>query len=263
MTIEEMREQKKRLHLTNRELASKAGLPLSTVAKVLSGITENPRRDTVMAIEKVLSSGKSRELYPATYRRDPYERPGRYTIEKYEAMPEERAELIDGILYDLASPTGRHQQTVMQIWKALDNCKEEHNMACLVQAAPFDVELLPGEATIVQPDVCVFCTDPAMGLRKRAVGSPDFVCEVLSPSSRFRDSHLKLYKYRKAGVKEVWLVSIDKGEVEAYCFAAGRDDPDTYTFSDRVPVWISEGRCEVDFSVISRRIAFGVDIEDA
>ena len=39
-----------------------------------------------------------------------------YTIEDYYALPEDtRAELIDGVLYDMASPSVRHQDIAMQV----------------------------------------------------------------------------------------------------------------------------------------------------
>ena len=270
----------------------------STVAKVLSGVTENPRRDTIEALESVLFrvdlSGEERfckkapaNLYgnPSFVREtgyvygssvkkreegDSYEeneteddayskrwqsRQKHFTIADYEALPEERrAELIDGRLYDLGAPTGIHQQVVLLIWEALRTCKKEHDMSCIVQAAPFDVQAWPDEETIVQPDVMVFCTDPSMALKARATTAPDFICEVLSPATAFRDRHLKLYKYRIAGVKEVWLVSVRDRSVEVYRFVDGCEDPDLFTFSDKVPVRISEGRCEVDFDSISREL---------
>lgn len=298
MTIEEMRQRKKAMHLTNQELAGMAGLPVSTVAKVLSGVTENPRRNTIEALESVLFRGAlpGEECFSKGAPVNPYGNPsfvketgyvygssvkkqgvgtsfgenetetgayseGRkssrrhFTIADYEALPEERrAELIEGRLYDLAAPTGIHQQFVMRIWKALDNCIEKHDMKCIAQAAPFDVQAWPEEDTIVQPDVMVFCTDPTMALKARATTAPDFICEVLSPSTAFRDRHLKLYKYRIAGVKEVWLVSLRDRSVEVYRFIDGCDDPDRFSFSDKVPVRISEGQCEVDFEAISREL---------
>lgn len=39
-----------------------------------------------------------------------------YTVEDYYALPEDtHAELIDGVLYDMASPSMRHQNIAMQV----------------------------------------------------------------------------------------------------------------------------------------------------
>ena len=54
MIIQEIKERKKKLGMTNRELAERSGVPLSTVAKVLGGTTLRPRIDTIRALEAVL-----------------------------------------------------------------------------------------------------------------------------------------------------------------------------------------------------------------
>ena len=84
-------------------------------------------------------------------------------------------------------------------------------------------------------------------------GAPEFVMEVLSPSTREKDQLIKLNKYKKAGCREVWIVDPDKYRVTVYDF---RSDswPDIYTFDDRVPVAISEGKCEIDFTKIKKKL---------
>ena len=175
-----------------------------------------------------------------------------HTIEDYLALPDERrVEMIDGHYYDMASPTGIHQQISLLIWRELFQCIEDHGMPCSVQAAAFDVQL--DLHTVVQPDVMVFCRDPSQAFAVRATTPPDLVIEVLSRSTAFRDRHLKLFKYRQAGVKEVWLVSPEKRTVEVYLFENG-EEPEIYTFDGKVPVHLSQGRCAIDFSGIRRRI---------
>ena len=175
-----------------------------------------------------------------------------HTIEDYLALPDERrVEMIDGRFYNMASPTGIHQQISLLIWRELFQCIEDHGMPCSVQAAAFDVQL--DLHTFVQPDVMVFCRDPSQAFAVRATTPPDFVIEVLSRSTAFRDRHLKLFKYREAGVKEVWLVSPEKQTVEVHLFE-NEEEPVTYTFDGKVPVHLSEGRCAIDFSEIRGRI---------
>ena len=58
MTLEELRSQKKALHMTNQDIADLCGLPLGTVQKVLAGITRSPRYDTMMRLEQVLKPKK-------------------------------------------------------------------------------------------------------------------------------------------------------------------------------------------------------------
>ena len=54
MTIHEMQKRKRELGYTNEMISQLSGLPLSTVQKVLGGITSSPRRATVEALEKIL-----------------------------------------------------------------------------------------------------------------------------------------------------------------------------------------------------------------
>ena len=322
MIIQEIKERKKKLGMTNRELAERSGVPLSTVAKVLGGTTLRPRIDTIRALEAVLGGeagydtarliqqeGAAMEagdfyIYGSNVRKEDSPRshsseekgnvnensktrdiPRKgdlygheirmgdeaysvesikkrsggiraplHTVEDYLALPDEcRVEMIDGRFYDLAAPGGIHQQIVMRLWKKLDNCIEEHGMPCTAQASPFDVQL--DDYTIVQPDVMVFCRDPLQVYADRATAAPDLVIEVLSKSTAFRDRHLKLFKYQKAGVGEVWLVSPEKQDVEVFLFEENREEPERYTFDDKVPVHISNGSCSIDFADIHRKLA--------
>ena len=281
MAFENLRKRKKELKLTNKDLAEKSGIPISTVSKILGGTTAKPRRDTLRALEKVLfedpeerlpdsmmiqnsscrraddSSHLLQAVEAAQYGRPtempavlaspqyvygsnaemnggntaavadsapdrPADTPGTprriYTLEDYLKLPDERrVELIDGRFYDMAAPTGMHQTIVMHIWSALFTCITAHNANCVAQASPFDVQLDSDIYTVVEPDVMVFCSHPEAALSVRAVGAPEFVCEVLSPSTAFRDKHLKLFKYLHAGVKEVWLVDREHDRIEVYC----------------------------------------------
>ena len=130
-------------------------------------------------------------------------------------------EMIDGRFYNMASPTGIHQQISLLIWRELFQCIEDHGMPCSVQAAAFDVQL--DLHTVVQPDVMVFCRDPSQAFAVRATTPPDFVIEVISRSTAFRDRHQKLFKYREAGVKEVWLVSPKNRQWKCICLKTKRN----------------------------------------
>ena len=64
MTLQEMKERKQELGYSNEQLAERSGLPLSTVQKIMGGITKSPRRSTIEALEKVLSPDRSRVSAP-------------------------------------------------------------------------------------------------------------------------------------------------------------------------------------------------------
>ena len=56
MDINDLKKMKKDSGMTNAKIAELSGIPLSTVNKIFSGATKNPRYATLLAIEQVLSS---------------------------------------------------------------------------------------------------------------------------------------------------------------------------------------------------------------
>ena len=117
-----------------------------------------------------------------------------------------------------------------------------------------DVHLLKDGKTMVQPDILVLC-DISKLTEKRIEGAPDFVAEILSPSTRRKDMTLKLSKYTEAGVREYWI--IDHKEKKVIVYDIENDAlPQIYGFRDKVPVAIFDGRCQVDFAEIDDTLEF-------
>ena len=83
----------------------------------------------------------------------------------------------------------------------------------------------------------------------RIYGAPDFIAEILSPSTRKKDFTLKLSKYSNAGVREYWIIDPDKEAIVVYDLEH-LDIPAVYGFQDTVPVRIWNGECVVDFAKI-------------
>ncbi len=79
-------------------------------------------------------------------------------------------------------------------------------------------------------------------------GAPDWIIEVVSPSSRSMDYNKKLFKYRTAGVREYWIVDPMKQLIMVYNFE--QDIFKQHSFSDKVKVEIYQD-FEIDFSGIS------------
>ena len=275
MTITEMNERKRELGYTDARISELSGVPLSTVRKVLGGITKAPRYDTIKALEKVLGketagSGYNSRISDNETTAFSYDscmtsgapqgvreaqpvysikKQGEYTLEDYLAIPDERrVELIDGVIYDMSSPLGHHQIIAGQIYFHLVSYISGKGGPCIPFIAPIDVQLDCDDKTIVQPDVLILC-DRSKYTPQRIVGAPDFVVEVLSKSTREKDMFLKLNKYRSAGVREYWMVDPDKKTVIAYHFE-NDDDLSFYTFRDKVPVGIYGGDCVIDFAPI-------------
>lgn len=180
---------------------------------------------------------------------------GGYTLEDYYALPDERrVELIDGVFYDMAAPTGIHQLIAGRIHADLLRYIDAKKGNCVPFIAPFDVQLDCDDKTMVQPDVLIICDREK--LKNRALrGAPDFVVEILSESTKSKDQLIKLNKYFHAGVKEYWIVNPWIRQIMVYDFRNGFECR-TYQESEPVPVGIFDGDCRVDFGEIFEYVRF-------
>ncbi|MCD7746422.1 MAG: Uma2 family endonuclease [Lachnospiraceae bacterium] len=184
---------------------------------------------------------------------------GEYTLEDYLALPEDqRVELIDGVIYDMAAPTLIHQAIGDRLQSSFNDYIRKKRGSCMAFTSPVDVQLDCDDKTIVQPDVLIIC-DPSKLRRERVYGAPDLVVEVLSPGSSKKDRVLKLTKYKKAGVREYWIIDPDRKRVFVYEFEKG-DGGKIYSFGDKVPVGIYNGDCVVDFTQVYEEIRFLYEI---
>ena len=111
--------------------------------------------------------------------------------------------------------------------------------------------------TMVEPDVGIIC-DTSKIKRFGIYGAPDFVLEVISPSTKKRDYALKLSKYMEAGVREYWIVDFVQAKILVYYFE-GDNYPVIYGFDKPVPVNIYGGDLAIDFSNIAKWLEEGME----
>lgn len=165
-----------------------------------------------------------------------------YTYGDYVSWPdEERWELIEGRAYSMSPAPNREHQRLSgalhnQIYNFLSNSE------CQVYAAPFDVRLPDaGEPdndvhSVVQPDIAVIC-DLSRLDDKGCRGAPDWIIEILSPSTAAKDQREKLALYEKHGVQHYWLVHPTDRVVTVY---SRSDDgsfgrPATHAMTGKLP----------------------------
>ena len=142
-----------------------------------------------------------------------------------------RVEILDGIVYMMASPTEWHQSMVLGLGSQLNNFFD--GKPCKPYVAPFDVRLFPqddlGDKTVVQPDLLVVCDKSK--IKPRGInGAPDFIIEVMSDSSEGHDMITKRKLYESAGVREYWIVG--KKQIFRYYLEDGKYIETKY---DQVP----------------------------
>ena len=170
-----------------------------------------------------------------------------YTVEDIENLSEgERAELIDGQIYYMATPRFIHQKVLGELFVKIHNYISSKKGSCEVIAAPFAVFLNNDIYNYVEPDVTVICDKTKLDGRG-CNGAPDWVIEVVSPSSRRMDYFFKLFKYRTVGVREYWIVDPEKNRITVYNFET--EEIQDYTFVDTVKVGIYDD-FSIDFSDI-------------
>lgn len=159
-----------------------------------------------------------------------------YTLEDIYALPNgERAELIDGQIYFMAPPSTKHQRLVRRFTYEIERYIRQNNGECEVFPAPFAVFLNDDDINYVEPDISVICDEYKLD-NAGFHGAPDWIIEIVSPSSHKMDYYLKLFKYRTAGVREYWIVDPDKERIFVYRFE--QDTMEEYLFGNNVPVGI-------------------------
>jgi Uma2 family endonuclease len=142
----------------------------------------------------------------------------------------EMVELIKGRLFITSpAPASKHQDlsaallrnTIYYFWSK--DCKVYH--------APFDVRPSGKSAddaevlTVVQPDICVICDSTKVDERGCA-GAPDWIIEIVSPSTAKKDLNDKYNLYEENGVQEYWVVFPDANAINQYVLV---DDKYEYT----------------------------------
>lgn len=168
----------------------------------------------------------------------------RYTYADYLTWPEDvRYELIDGLAYAMApAPLRIHQELLLEVARQTGNALD--GKPCRPFIAPFDVRLPRGDEadgevdTVVQPDLVVVCDRSKLDERG-CRGAPDWVVEVLSPSTASHDLILKRRLYERVGVREYWLVHPVDHVVTVYRLHDGSfGAPDIYELKETLAVAI-------------------------
>ena len=136
----------------------------------------------------------------------------KFTYKNYLNWPEnERWELIYGEAWDMSpAPNRKHQKIAGKLFFQIEDFLKDKD--CEVYIAPFDVRLPLNEEdgnketdTVVQPDIVVVCDKSKLD-DAGCKGAPDWIIEILSPSTAVKDLNNKYKLYEEKGVKEYWII---------------------------------------------------------
>lgn len=147
------------------------------------------------------------------------------TYDDYLALPDDqKAELIDGVIYFMSAPRGRHIRAASVLGGLLtvrfglrDGPSGDGPGGWWILDEP-EVHLRP-DRRVVRPDLAGWrrerMPEPPTDSHKFTT-VPDWVCEVLSPSTARHDWARKLPLYFDAGVRWVWMVDPVSRRIDAF-----------------------------------------------
>ena len=136
----------------------------------------------------------------------------------------------------MAPPNFTHQKISFSLARKIADYIDTNKGSCEVVPAPFAVNLDANDKTWVEPDISVIC-DKTKITEKGCIGAPDWVIEVVSPSTQSRDYLKKLWLYQNTGVREYWIVNPIMKNVQVYTF--DKDESSTqFSFNDDISVYI-------------------------
>lgn len=170
-----------------------------------------------------------------------------YTIEDFYNMPEDiRAELINGQIVYMATPSRLHQELSSELHYIIKSYIKSKGGKCRVYTAPFGVQLNEKDDLVLEPDVTVVCGTDKL-TNRGCLGAPDWIIEITSPSNPSHDYITKLGMYHNAGVREYWIVDAQNKNIHVYNMETGNFNVKVYSFQDTVKAGIYED-LYVDFS---------------
>lgn len=170
---------------------------------------------------------------------------------------EERWQIIDGIAYDMSpSPTVDHQLILNELSRQFSTYLLDKT--CILIPSPIDVlfpepdEDIKNTKDYIQPDIIVVCDHKKLKERKRCIGAPDLIIEILSPSTAYLDMKDKRILYERERVREYWIVDPVHKTVQVYKLEKDKYKfPDVYKADDKIKVGIFPD-LEIDLSLVFR-----------
>jgi Uma2 family endonuclease len=130
-----------------------------------------------------------------------------YTHHDIDSYPDDEIwELIEGVPYQLAPPSVKHQEISGELFRQISNYLV--GKTCKVFAAPFGVYLpdTKKKNNFVVPDITIVC-EKISGDKYQGV--PSLVIEIQSPSNDQAEFMKKFKLYQKLGIQEYWVIYPD------------------------------------------------------
>lgn len=147
-------------------------------------------------------------------------------------------EWINGVKYMTPSPHPNHGRVYMKILNRFANYLENKTYELfpdktdLCLANPNEPININDLKKPIVPDLFVVCDGKFELVGNNIVAIPDFILEIVSPSSIKIDNNIKKKLYISKGVKEYWIVDYFDKSIKV-CF---NNQETVYSFDDEVKV---------------------------
>ena len=139
----------------------------------------------------------------------------------YDEVTEDRkAEFINGEIIMDSPARKRHHDSCLRLFKVLDLYVRIHEFGYVAH----EKIMIARTRNDYEPDVCFFEKEKAKAFTpdQWQFPAPDFIAEILSPSTAVRDRGIKFEDYAAHGVGEYWLLDPEAEVVEQYVLKGGR-----------------------------------------
>ncbi len=135
--------------------------------------------------------------------------------------PDVKAEFINGEIV-MHSPVKRgHFKASGRLFKLLDT----FSVIKKVGEVAAEKALITLTRNDYEPDLCFWSNEKAVGFTDETMlhPAPDFIVEILSPSTKKHDRTTKFEDYALHGIREYWIIDPDKQTVEQFALLVPTD----------------------------------------
>ena len=130
-------------------------------------------------------------------------------------LPEGRkVEFINGEVVEAMPIKKNHGDALRMLLKLLDEFIQTQKLGYI----GYENYLISLDRNDYEPDICFWSTEQSInfGERQNRFPAPEFIVEVLSPSTESTDRGDKFRDYAANGVREYWIIDPDVQTVEQY-----------------------------------------------
>ena len=143
------------------------------------------------------------------------------TFEDLLRLPEDvRAEVLEGIVITSPAPLPKHSKAQRALGSFVGGpFDDDHGYGGPGGWWSFvEVDIQLGVHDIVRPDIAGWRRERlhSPGDQRPILSAPDWVCEVLSPSTVAHDKITKRNLYARSGIGHYWIVDVDARTLEVF-----------------------------------------------